>query len=226
MNRLVLLALLATACGPRHIQPHSPRTRDYQPGEYEAAPVPVSSGSLWTQGNRGLFRDFRASGIGDLVTIRIDESVAASGEASTSMEREAQHDFQLGGALGFLSALTTAAPGVDPSALLQVMSDYNFDGDGTTERGSNVNGTISVRVKQLLPNGDFFIEGTKVILINDEELHVYVSGVIREQDIEQDNSIRSSLIADAQIEFTGRGSLSNNQRQGWLSRLISRVRPF
>jgi flagellar L-ring protein precursor FlgH len=53
-----------------------------------------------------------------------------------------------------------------------------------------------------------------------------VSGVVRPQDIEQDNSVRSSLVADAQIELTGRGALTDNQRQGWLSRLISKVRPF
>ena len=225
MTRLVLLLTLA-ACGPNHIQPHTPRTRNYEPGAYAASAAPVSPGSLWTEGYGGLLVDPRARRVGDLVTIRIDETASASGEASTSMQREAEHDFQLGGALGFLSALQAAAPGVDPSRLLQVMSEYNFDGDGSTERGSRVSAVVAVRLKQRLPNGDFFVEGTKVILINDEELHVYVSGVIRTQDIEQDNSVRSSLVADAQIEFTGRGSLSSTQRQGWRSRLLSRVRPF
>jgi flagellar L-ring protein precursor FlgH len=62
--------------------------------------------------------------------------------------------------------------------------------------------------------------------VNDEELHIYISGVIRPEDIEQDNSVRSSLVADAQIQFSGRGSLSENNERGWLARLLSRVRPF
>jgi len=224
--RALPLLLVMTACGPNHIQPHTPRHRDYDPGPYERAPEAVSDGSLWQDSSRGLFADFRASRVGDIVTIRIDESARASGDASTQMGREAEHSFGLPNVFGFMGALSAAHPDIDPSSLLEVMSEYNFDGQGSTDRASNLRGTVAVRVRRELPNGDLFVEGTKVILINDEELHVYVSGVIRPQDIMEDNSVRSSLVADAEIEFTGRGALTNNQRQGWLSRLISRVRPF
>lgn len=222
MASVVFLA----ACGPNHIAPHTPRHRQYDPGPYSRAPESVSDGSLWQDSSRGLFADFRASRVGDIVTIRIDESARASGDASTSMDREAEHNFGIPNALGFMAALSAAHPDLDPSSLLSVMSEYSFSGDGSTRRGSRLNGTVAVRVKDELPNGDLFVEGTKVILINNEELHVYVSGVIRPQDITEDNSVRSSLVADAQIEFTGQGALTNNQRQGWLSRLISEVRPF
>lgn len=217
---------ILSACGPTHIRPHTPRERDYQPGEYERAPTPVSGGSLWLESSRGLFADFRASRVGDLVTIRIDESVAANGNASTQMDREAEHSFGMPSMLGFMGALSQAHPNLDPSRLMAVMSEYGFNGSGQTRRNSQIRGTVAVRVKRELPNGDLFIEGTKIILVNEEELHVYISGVIRPQDIEQDNSVRSSLVADAQVEFTGRGSLTDNQRQGWLSRIISQVRPF
>ncbi|MEM9860625.1 MAG: flagellar basal body L-ring protein FlgH [Myxococcota bacterium] len=223
---VLLGALLTLGCGPTHIGPHTPRERDYQVGEYEREPVPVSGGSLWLESSRGLFADFRASRVGDLVTIRIDETVAANGNASTQLDREAEHSFGMPSLLGFMGALTQAHPGVDPSRLLEVMSEYGFNGAGQTQRNSQIRGTVAVRVKRELPNGDLFVEGTKVILVNEEELHVYISGVIRPQDIEQDNSVRSSLVADAQVEFSGRGALTNNQRQGWLSRIISQVRPF
>lgn len=229
INALALAALIApavTACGPTHISPHTAREREYEVGEYEREPTPVSSGSLWLESSRGLFADFRASRVGDLVTIRIDESVAANGNASTSMDREAEHSFGMPNMLGFMGALASAHPGLDPSQLLGVMSEYNFSGQGQTQRNSQIRGTVAVRVKRELPNGDLFIEGTKVILVNEEELHVYISGVIRPQDIEQDNSVRSSLVADAEVEFSGRGALTDNQRQGWLSRIISQVRPF
>ena len=97
---------------------------------------------------------------------------------------------------------------------------------GQTERGSRVNASIAVRVKQSLPNGDLFVEGTKVIMINTEELHIYISGVIRPEDIQQDNSVKSSLVADAQIELAGRGALTDNQTQGWLTRLLQAINPF
>jgi flagellar L-ring protein precursor FlgH len=200
--------------------------RDYQPGEYGDSPNPVSEGSLWLESSRGLFADFRASRVGDIVTIRIDESARAAGDATTELGREAEHSFGMPNVLGFMGALQRRFPSVDPSQLFSAMSEYNFNGDGETRRGSNVTATIAVRVKRELPNGDLFIEGTKIILINDEELHVYVSGLIRTGDIEQDNSIRSSMVADAEIELTGRGSLTDNQRQGWLSRLLGKVRPF
>jgi flagellar L-ring protein precursor FlgH len=87
-------------------------------------------------------------------------------------------------------------------------------------------GAISLRVKKVLPNGDLYVEGTKVILINQEEVHIYVSGVIRAEDIDSSNAVGSSTIADAQIEFSGRGVLSENQKQGWFTRLFAKVRPF
>ncbi len=214
------------ACTPRHIQPKAERARNYRPGDYERAPSSVSEGSLWQDATKGLFSDFRASRVGDIVTVRIDETARASGDAGTALDRQADHTAGIPNLLGFMTALQSAHPDINPSSLLQLMSDHSFAGDGETSRGGRVAGTVAVRVKRALPNGDLFVEGTKVILINDEELHVYISGVVRPSDIETDNSVRSSLVADAQVEFTGRGALSDNQRQGWLSRVLSKVRPF
>lgn len=229
--RLLLWSFLPTllvmmACGPQHIAPHTARVRNYELGEYEVAPEAVSEGSLWQDSSRGLFADFRATRVGDIVTVRIDESARASGDADTSLDREAEHSFGMPSLFGFMGALQRAHPDLDPSSLMSVMSEYQFDGSGSTSRESRARGVVAVRVKRQLPNGDLFVEGTKVILINNEELHVYISGVIRPEDIEQDNSVRSSLIADAQIEFSGSGALTDNQRQGWLSRVLSKVRPF
>jgi len=81
-------------------------------------------------------------------------------------------------------------------------------------------------VREVLPNGNLFIEGHRVVLVNNEEQHFYISGVIRPIDIEQDNSIKSTQVADAEIEFTGRGDLSDNQKQGWFARHLSWLWPF
>ena len=223
---LAVLAPLAAACGPQHIRPFHPRAREYDPGRYDASGTPVTSGSMWVEGSRGLFADFRATRVGDVVSIEIDETTDATGDARTQLQRDSSMNWGVNGLFGLTQAIQRAAPGIDPTQLLDVVSHYQFDGHGETQRSSHARAAIAVRVKRVLPNGDLFVEGTKVLLINDEELHVYISGVVRPEDIEQDNSVRSSLVADAEIELTGRGSLTDNTQQGWLAKLLQAINPF
>jgi flagellar L-ring protein precursor FlgH len=222
----LLWALLPVGCGVQHIRPYTPRQRNYQAGKYEASPTRVSDGSLWQDASRSLVADFRAGRVGDLVTIRVDESPKAQGDADTELDHESSTQLGASKFLGLAAAIQREHPDVDMSALIDVMSKSTFTGKGSTTRNSRVQASMSARVHKLLPNGDLFIEGTKVLMVNDEELHIYVSGVVRPEDIEQDNSVASSLIADAQIEFAGRGAITDNQRQGWLSRLLSSINPF
>ncbi|HKP62484.1 MAG TPA: flagellar basal body L-ring protein FlgH [Polyangiales bacterium] len=229
MRHLQLIAaacVLCSACGVQHIRTFKPRARDYKPGAYETAPKSVSEGSLWQEGSRSLVADFRASRVGDLVTIRVDESPEATGDAETKMNRDADWSIGAPKILGFAQALQAENPGLDTGKMLQLISESNFTGTGETSRGSRVEASMAVRVRKQLPNGDLFLEGTKVLMINDEELHIYVSGVVRPEDIAQDNSVSSAVIADAEIEFTGRGVLTDNQRQGWLSKFLSTINPF
>ncbi|MBI2896537.1 MAG: flagellar basal body L-ring protein FlgH [Deltaproteobacteria bacterium] len=226
MLALGAMGLVFAACGPSHIRPFTPRTRNYRPGHYDSGTRPVSQGSLWQENGRALFADFRATRVGDLVTIRIDETPQASGDASTQTDRESSMTAGATSLLGITTALQRAYPALDPTQLINLATQSQFDATGETGRSSRVRASIAVRVKRHLPNGDLYVEGTKVLLVNEEELHIYISGVIRPEDIEQDNSVRSSLIADAEVEFTGRGILTDNQQQGWLSRLLSSINPF
>jgi flagellar L-ring protein precursor FlgH len=220
------IAVLTLSCGPAHIRPHTARQRHYEPGPSENAPKPVSNGSLWQDSSRSLMADFRACRVGDLVTIRVNETPKASGDATTELNRDSSMSMGASNILGLTRAIASAYPNIDTTKLVDLVSNTEFNGNGTTERNSRVQASIAARVKQTLPNGDLFVEGTKVIMVNDEELHIYISGVIRPEDIEQDNTVLSSLIADAQIEFTGRGDLTENQRQGWLTRILSAINPF
>ncbi len=81
-------------------------------------------------------------------------------------------------------------------------------------------------VRKVLPNGNLFVEGHRVVLVNNEEQHFYISGVVRPIDIDQENSVKSSMVADAEIEFVGRGVLTDNQHQGFLSRYLGWLWPF
>jgi flagellar L-ring protein precursor FlgH len=227
---LCLLPLGAIACGPRAIGPEvdtsNVKERKYRAGKYETGLEPVTSGSLWPENGRGLFADFRAFRVGDLVTVHLDESSKAAGDASTQTDRKSSESLGIPNFMGLTSAIQQAYPDLDPEKLVEWMGEAGFSGRGETTRESRVVGSISVRVKQVLPNSDLFVEGTKIILINSEEVHIYVSGVIRPEDIDSSNAVNSSTIADAQIEFSGRGVLSDNQKQGWFARLFAKIRPF
>lgn len=218
------VAVIGSACGGAQSTIERDRKRDYKIGKYEKAPQPTSQGSLWQNSNRGLFADFRASRVGDLVTIRITESTRAQGDASTDMTHAAEASFGVPKLLGIMSTVQSAYPDLDPEQLMRVIGGSSFKADGQTGRNNRVQGTIAVRVKKQLPNYDLFIEGTKVVQINNEELFIYVSGVVRQEDIQDDNTVESGLIADAEVRLTGDGDLSKNQEQGWLGKLLSEWR--
>jgi flagellar L-ring protein FlgH len=225
--KLVPLALaLLAGCGVTHIQTFTPRQRDYKVGRYEKGPEAVSSGSIWQEGSRSLVADFRASHVGDLVMIRIDESPNATGDADTRLDRSSSIQFGAPQLFGFAQAIQKSNPDISMGDLINVFGNSKFQGTGQTTRSSRVQAAMAVRVKKALPNGDLFCEGTKVLMVNDEELHIYISGVIRPEDIATDNSVLSSVVADAQIEFVGRGVLSENQSRGWLSRLLTAINPL
>ncbi len=225
---LSLCLLWAIGCEPRHIRPYTPRYRHYDAGPY-AADEPLtarSPGSVWTSSTPSLFEDLRASRIGDILTVLIDEDSKGQGDAKTKLSKNSGMEVGLSNFLGLITAIGKRYPDMDPSAMIQLMSKADFQGEGTTSRTGKLEGRIAVRVRDVLPNGDLFVEGHKVILLNEEELHFYVSGVIRQLDVSPENSVRSSLIADAQVEFSGRGVVTDQQAPGWLQRILNAYSPI
>ena len=98
-----------------------------------------------------------------------------------------------------------------------------FDGEGTTTRSGSLEGTITATVLEILPNGNLLIEGSRAIVVNKETQQMRVRGVARPKDITADNSIDSKLLADAQIKFDGKGSVSRANRQGIMTRLFDSI---
>lgn len=225
---LLLVAVFATSCGPPHIRPFTPRNRKYEPGQYAATqkdsrPAP---GSVYSEAQAGYLEDTRALRVGDVVLIRIQEEADASGGAKTDLTRTSKREDQLESLLGLVPAIKKAYPNIDPNTLVQLAAQTDFSGEGQTKRQGKLSGIIAVRVKQEMPNGDLYIEGTKVVMINNEEYHLYISGVVRTADIENDNSVSSTLIADARVEFTGRGDVADQIDRGWLSKILDFINPF
>ena len=222
------LEALVAGCGPNHIQPFTARDRKYAPGEYAAtrADAKPASGSIYSEAQPGYLEDTRALRVGDIAMVKINENAQASGGATTNLKKDTSRSAGVDSMLGLVPAIKKAYPNIDPSQLLKMASSFDFDGEGKTERAGTLTAMIGVRVKQEMPNGDLFVEGTKVVMINHEEYHLYVSGVIRPADIQPDNSVDSSLIADARVEFTGRGDINDQVERGWLNKILDFVNPF
>lgn len=223
---LVGLGILLAGCaGPaRHISPYSPKERDFDRGAY-APSAEATPGSLYAD-QRGLFEDDRARRVGDLLVIEIDERETASRTSSTKLGRKGSSSFTAPKALGLMAKLKRNFPDLDPSELLSLTSDQSFSGNGNTKRSGTLSATLPVRVKDVMPNGDLFVEGTNVVMVSNEEHHLYVSGLVRPVDIKANNTVPSSRIANAEIEYVGRGDVNDQQRPGWGSRAMSRGAPF
>ena len=223
----ISLASVMVACGPAHIAPFTPRTRKYAPGEYaiKQADAKPTNGSLYSEAMPGYLEDTRAVRVGDVVVVRIDEQANAQGDATTKLSKSTKREVGVDALLGLVPALKKAHPDIDPrsssSSRRPAISRRRPD-----QPQRQLTGNIAVRVSQQMPNGDLFIEGTKVVMINHEEIHLYISGLVRRADIAGDNSVASSRIADAQVEFTGRGDIADTVDRGWLTKILDSINPF
>jgi flagellar L-ring protein precursor FlgH len=191
---------------------------------------PQTKGSLWRD-SAGLFEDRKARGLNDLVTIKIVESSAASKKADTATSRESSFDFGIDSLLGIpLKYEWSGVFGQGNSGSLtpqiKASAKNNFAGSGNTTREGSLVATITARVVDVLPNGNFIIESRKDITVNREKQLLLLRGVIRPDDIASDNTILSSYVANAEMIYTGDGVINDKQGQGWMVRFWDWVWPF
>jgi len=188
-------------------------------------------GSLWTEENPHsiLFMDYKARRVNDIITVRIVENDSASGEATTNTKKKSNVSAEitelLGSPLNFgLKNLWGGGNGFSPK--IGAKTDSTFDGTGKTARKGNLTASITTRVVKVLPNGILMIKGRKEVTINDEEQIITISGLVRPKDISSDNTVFSTHIADAKIEYVGSGVISDRQTSGWFTRVLDLVWPF
>lgn len=216
---LALLLALSGCGGVSHVGSYKPKSR--------AVPVPESSapggeaasaGSLWRDGlaASNLYTDARALRENDLVVVKVEEIADAKRSADTDLTHQSQTE----------AAITAFLQATQQNYGLTGKNNQTFHGNGATARTERLTATVPAVVKKVLANGNLFIEGHRVVLVNAEEQHFYISGVVRPIDIDQENSVKSSVVAEAEVEFTGRGVLTDNQRQGWLGQFFNWIWPF
>ena len=224
---LISITLLLSSCVP-HIAPYKPKKRIYQYQGRKNSSEISNNGSLWSENSEmnNLFSTHKHLEAGDIVTIKVYDSASASNQADTQTGKETKTDISMSALMNFMNYIAAQYPDIDKEALIKQAYKHEFKGSGKTTRKGILTATITATVREVLPSGNYFIEGHKVILVNREEQHFYISGVIRPKDITDDNIVNSDRIADAQIEFTGRGSISDKQSEGWLARILDFIWPF
>jgi len=221
----LVLCPVMIGCAPQ-LGEVAPRERKYRSVvQFPQTTEKAQPGSVWTPTRNGnfLFADQRAMRQGDIVTVKVEESADAKRGASTTLDRDSKMSNAISGFLGLIKYLKPDLAGAD---LLGAKSDTDFKGLGETTRSEKLNAKVPATVKRVLPNGNLYIEGYRTILVNNEAHHFYISGVIRSVDISDDNSVSSSRIAEAEIEFSGRGDISDKQRPGVIQRYVDKYNPF
>lgn len=170
----------------------------------------VNPGSLWTEDASDILHDRTASKEGDLITVLITESTAATFTAQTTTSKSDAANINKG--LGPVLGNIIPNLGVGASSATQ--------GAGATTQAGSFTGTVTAVVKKVFPNGTMLIEGARDIVYNRETQTIKLTGIVRREDIAPNNTILSSLVANAQIRATGKGQISDRQRKGLLMRLL------
>ncbi len=187
-------------------------------------PAKPANGSLFTDNaaNGNLLADFKARRVGDLVFIDVVETSVATVSSGAERSRDSG---AVGGVVTAAGALPIPGAAV-AGAVIGALGKRKFEGNGTTERRSNVRSRITGRVVEVLPNGDLRIEALKLVKINKETEQLAVTGIVRTNDIARDNSVPTISIGDLRVDFNGKGVASADNAPGWLFRLFEKISPF
>ena len=229
-----LLGLGLTGCGavdrieaigqaPKLAPVGSPAEREIVARIPRAVPITHANNSLWQPGAKSFFRDPRASNVGDIITVNITVSDAAKLSNSTARSRANSDSADLTNFFGLETVLPT---GMTPGSLVNLGSDTSNAGNGSIDRSESISLTLAALVAQVLPNGNFVIDGRQQVRVNNELRDLKVSGIVRAEDITQDNTVNLAQIAEARISYGGNGTVSDVQQPRYGSQLYDILMPW
>lgn len=183
--------------------------------------------SLWAEGARSFFKDQRAQQVGDIVTIRIDIADKAQVSNQTQRSRKAEEEADITNLLGLEQLAGSVLPGgYDPSKAIGVGSNSSTQGSGAVNREEKVELTIAATVRQVLPNGNLYIEGRQEVRVNFERRDLVVSGIVRPEDISATNEVKHTQMAEARIAYGGRGQITDVQQPRLGQQVVDIIFPF
>ena len=180
-----------------------------------------ANGSIYRTGfgAQALFEDRRPRFVGDILTILVSENINASKNSAADASRSG-------------SAATTL--GVIPKIFGGLLGGLDAEASGknvmSAKGGANsrntFNGVITVTVVEVLSNGNLLVSGEKQMLINQGTEFIRFSGVVNPRTVSANNTVPSTQVADARIEYSAKGYIDEAQTMGWLQRLFLNVLPF
>ena len=190
-----------------------------------AAPASYNPNSLWRSGARAFFKDQRAHQIGDILTVQVNITDKAIIANETQRSRSNSED---SGITDFLGSKTIPNPAkaILPGRILTADSTASSDGKGSVNRSEALQTNVAAVVTQVLPNGNLVVEGRQEIRVNFEVRELVVAGIVRPEDIQSDNTIDSSKIAQARIAYGGRGQLTDVQQPRYGQQVMDVLLPF
>jgi flagellar L-ring protein FlgH len=182
--------------------------------------------SLWRDDiSRPMFSDKRGSGVGDILTIVVQENTTANKNNETKTERQSSLSAAITSFLyspGASSALTKG--GQLPA--LAYNSDHKHDGSGAINNSESIVAHVAVSITDVLPNGNLVIEGKRETSFGGERQTIILRGVVRSDDVASDNTVLSYNVADATIQIIGKGTVTDSTNKGWFNRLWDKINPF
>lgn len=186
------------------------------------APAPVAApanGSIFQAGDgyAALYEGTRARRVGDPLTIVLVERTSASKSASSKLDS--------GGGFS-LTPPTTGALNLFHRSDATISGSRNFAGAGAADQANALSGEISVTVAEVFPNGTMLVQGQKRVTLNRGDEFIQIKGIVRTADVDANNRVASTRVADARIAYTGKGDVARASRQGWLSRFFQIISPF
>ena len=187
--------------------------------------VSYNPNSLWRNGSRAFFKDQRAHQIGDLLTVTVNITDSANFANETQRSRTNKED---SGVTDFIGSklLGTEAQKILPGRILTADGTASSDGQGSIQRQETLVTNIAAVVTQVLPNGNLVVEGKQEIRVNFEIRELIVAGIVRPEDIQSDNTIDSSKIAQARISYGGRGQVMDVQQPRYGQQVMDVLLPF
>lgn len=214
---LVIAAVFLTGCVGSPHRSH-PDYAPVMPIEYPQSEPANQQGSIYQPGvSTGLFENFSARQVGDVLTVILSESTQAAKSSDTTIDKTDTNTIDN----PILAGAARTFGGDDLSVNFDLNSSRSFEGESESNQSNSLEGEVTVTVAQVMPNGNLYIQGEKWIKLNQGDEYIRLRGIVRPADVSPSNTVLSTRIADARIAYSATGASADANKQGWLSRFFS-----
>ena len=218
---MALVSLLSVQACTTIVQTPMPDDPSYAPVLVSETRVSqtVKTGSIYSSGRSvSLFEDNRAHRVGDILTVILSENTSSSKTAETDISKTSSISIEEPTVLG-----KGVSIGKGFTLGVSVDQDRTFAGGSESDQSNQLQGSITVTVAEVLPNGLLVVRGEKWMTLNSGEEYIRVRGLVRPEDVQPNNTVQSTKLGDARIAYSGTGDFADSNKQGWASKFFSSV---